>query len=304
MEKKKKKKDEEKQLQLFDTDEYRPEVKRPRRDGGSGNPIVFHDYESFVAKFKDNPKTTDDCYTPPEVYDAVLGYCVERFGVDPAKAVRPFYPGGDYEAFEYQQGCCVVDNPPFSILSKIVDFYVSRSVPFFLFAPSLTCFGPLCRHLGKVTALLSDSDVTYENGARVRTAFLTSLLPGVACESEPGLGRLVGDAADAAKARMGLKIAVSRQKYVFPDSVLTAARLQWIAGHGEPLRVMADECVFISKLDAMRSAGKPSIFGGGLLLSRRAAAERAAAERAAAERAAAHMWALSEHELALQEMLS
>ena len=54
----------------------------------------------------------------------------------------------------------------------------------------------------------------------------------------------------------------------------------------------------------MRSAGKSGIFGGGLLLSRRAAAERAAAERAAAERAAAHMWALSERELALQEMLA
>ena len=49
----------------------------------------------------------------------------------------------------------------------------------------------------------------------------------------------------------------------------------------------------------MRSAGKSGIFGGGLLLSRRAAAERAAAERAAA-----HMWALSERELALQEMLA
>ena len=258
----------------------------------------FEDYDGFVCKFEPK-KTTDDCYTPPEVYDAVLGYCVERFGVDPAKAVRPFYPGGDYEAFEYPQGCCVVDNPPFSILSKIVDFYVSRSVPFFLFAPSLTCFGPLRRNLGKVTALLCDSVVTYENGANVPTAFLTSLLPGVACESEPALGRLVGESADAAKARMGLKRSVPLPKYEFPDSVLTAARLQWMAGHGEPLRVMADECAFVRSLDAMRSAGKSGIFGGGLLLSRRAAAERAAAERAAA-----HMWALSERELALQEMLA
>ena len=94
----------------------------------------FFDYDEFVGKFEPK-KTTDDCYTPPEVYDAVLGYCVDRFGIDPDKAVRPFYPGGDYEAFEYQDGCCVVDNPPFSILSEIVDFYVSRSVPFFLFAP-------------------------------------------------------------------------------------------------------------------------------------------------------------------------
>ena len=271
------------------------------------------DYEAFVGKFEPK-KTTDDCYTPPEVYDAVLGYCVERFGVDPAKAVRPFWPGGDYEAFNYPDGCCVVDNPPFSILSEVVGFYVSHAVPFFLFAHSLTCFNKLRRHLGRVTALLCDSKVTYENGAQVPTAFLTSLLPGVACESEPTLGRLVGEAADAAKVRMGLKAAVPLPKYEFPDSVLTAARLQWMAGNGEPLRVMADECAFVGGLDAMKAEGKSSIFGGGLLLSKhaaeeraaaeRAAAERAAAERAAAERAAPRRWELSERELAVQAMLA
>ena len=49
------------------------------------------------------------------------------------------------------------------------------------------------------------------------------------------------------------------------------------------------------QLDAQAGAGK-TIFGGGLLLSERAAAERAAAERAAAERAAATVWELSERE--------
>ena len=60
------------QLDLFG------EVIRPQRPsvpkGGSGNPIVFHDYDSFVAKFADNPKTTDDCFTPKDVYEAVVQY--------------------------------------------------------------------------------------------------------------------------------------------------------------------------------------------------------------------------------------
>lgn len=34
---------------------------------------VFNDYDGFVEKFKPN-KTTDDCYTPPAVYDAILGW--------------------------------------------------------------------------------------------------------------------------------------------------------------------------------------------------------------------------------------
>ncbi len=270
----------------------------------------FEDYEGFVEKFKPR-KTTDDCMTPPEVYDAVLAYVAGRFGVDPARAVRPFWPGGDYEGFDYPEGCTVVDNPPFSCLSRIVGFYVASGTPFFLFAPSLTCFGPIRAHLGRVAALVCDADVTYENGATVRTAFLTSLLPGVACEAEPGLGELVNAAADAAKARMGLKPAAPLPRYEFPDCVLTAARLQWMAGHGEPLRVMADECAFVRTLDSMRAAGKSGIFGGGLLLgegatrrraaaeraaAERAAAERAAAERAAAERAAAERWGLSDAE--------
>ena len=39
-----------------------------------------------------------------------------------------------------------------------------------------------------------------------------------------------------------------------------------------------DECARISALDMQRDAGK-AIYGGGLLLGKRAAAERAAAER-------------------------
>lgn len=56
------------------------------------------EYEAFVNKFK--PKlTTDDCYTPPEVYEVVKNWACAKYGIDPAKIVRPFYPGGDYESF-------------------------------------------------------------------------------------------------------------------------------------------------------------------------------------------------------------
>ena len=78
----------------------------------------FTDYEGFVEKFKPK-RTTDDCYMPPEVYAVVLDYVRERWGVEEADVVRPFWLGGDYEAFEYQEGCVVVDNPPFSILAVL-----------------------------------------------------------------------------------------------------------------------------------------------------------------------------------------
>ena len=80
------------------------------------------EYKAFVEKFKAK-KTTDDCYTPEPVYNAVADWVVNEYGVDRGGFVRPFWPGGDYERETYPDGCTVVDNPPFSILSQIVRFY-------------------------------------------------------------------------------------------------------------------------------------------------------------------------------------
>ena len=38
------------------------------------------DYEGFIEKFKPK-KTTDDCYTPPLVYDAVKEWVRKEYGV-------------------------------------------------------------------------------------------------------------------------------------------------------------------------------------------------------------------------------
>lgn len=97
------------------------------------------EYQAFVDKFK--PKlTTDDCYTPPLVYNAVRDWACAKYEINPDKIVRPFYPGGDYEHYDYPSDSVVLDNPPFSILAKICDFYLGRGIRFFLFAPSLTAF--------------------------------------------------------------------------------------------------------------------------------------------------------------------
>lgn len=63
-----------------------------------------------------------------------------------------------------------------------------------------------------------------------------------------------------------------------PVEVVTAARLAYLAKHGVELSVMRGESVRVSRLDNDAGSG---IFGGGFLISERAAAERAAAERIA-----------------------
>ena len=254
---------------------------------------LFEDYDGFVEKFKPK-KTTDDCYTPPEVYEVVADYVSERFGVDRADMVRPFYPGGDFESFDYPDGCCVVDNPPFSILQKIKRFYIERGIRFFIFAPSLTAFsGTLTCEL---THIICGVNITYENGAVVRTAFVTNMGGDVVAESCPELHDRMQPVLDELARRKTKQL----PKYDYPDEVLTASKLQRFATHHTPLVIRRADCARIAKLDAM---GGKSIFGGGLLLSPQAAAEQAAAERAAAERAAATKWQLSPREKELSAML-
>lgn len=53
------------QLSMFVDSQQQGTTVRKRPTGGSQNPIVFHDYESYVAKFQNKEKTTDDTYTPP-----------------------------------------------------------------------------------------------------------------------------------------------------------------------------------------------------------------------------------------------
>lgn len=254
-------------------------------------------YEEFVEKFK--PKlTTDDCYTPPLIYDTVRDWACREYGIDPGSIVRPFWPGGDYERFDYPDGCTVLDNPPFSILSKICEFYLDRGISFFLFAPSLTAFSGK-NVVMRMNHLICDANIEYENGAIVPTAFVTSYGGDVVAQTAPTLGMAI----NAAVEQLRKEKTRSLPKYTYPDNIVTAAILQRWAHYGIDFQVRRGECARVSKLDAQRESGK-AIFGGGLLLSsqkaaERAAAEWAAAERAAAERAAAHKWELSDRELAI-----
>lgn len=131
---------------------------------------LFHNYEDFTEKFKPK-KTTDDCYTPPAVYDAVLSWVKSTYNIGDRPIVRPFYPNGDFEYFDYPEGCVVVDNPPFSIYAKICRFYKARGIDFFLFGPHLT----LAVKDLDVTFIVTNTTITYANGARVNTGFVTNL---------------------------------------------------------------------------------------------------------------------------------
>ncbi len=225
-------------------------------------------YDEFVEKFKPK-KTSDDCYTPPHIYDVVLQYARERCGIpEDARIIRPFYPGRDYQTDDYSGNCFVVDNPPFLILSEIIRWYNDRGIRYFLFAPHLTAFS------SKVEAcrIIVHEDVVFENGARINVAFITNLLPGIAVIGSPDLKNRIKNA-------MSNREKKTLPKYDYPDEVLTVSRVASTLSCGKEFIVYSDEIHHISHLESM---GKRSIFGGGYLLSERKALERKALERKAA----------------------
>lgn len=253
------------------------------RELSSSNGIKDEEYQEFEDKFK--PKlTTDDCFTPKEVYDTVLNWACEKYGLDSSKAVRPFYPGGDYEKFDYPEDCFVLDNPPFSILAKILDFYIEKEIPFFLFAPHLTLFSAS----RKCNYLIAGVGVIYENKANVNTSFITSF-------GENKI-EIVGDlraAIEEAQIEARNEKKVELPKYDYPDNVITSARLGKIVEKGIKFAIKPEQCTFIRKLDSQEGS---ALFGGGFLISNGAAEAEAKAE--------AKKFELSERELEIVDKLS
>lgn len=253
------------------------------------------EYQEFLEKFK-LKKTTDDCYTPAPVYDAVARYVEETYGISRAKFVRPFYPGGDYQREKYPADCVVVDNPPFSIMAEILKFYSERGIRFFLFAPTLTLFSSSSSSSSSTcTALPCTLAVIYENGASVNTSFLTNLEPRhIRLRSAPKLQAMVQEGIDEFTRTLKKQL----PKYSYPPHIITAAWVGALSRLGIEFSVPVEESEGISGLDAQKAAGK-AIYGRGYIVSDAVKAEREKAEREKAER-----WELSDRELAIIQRLN
>lgn len=241
-------------------------------------------YEEFVDKFKPK-KTTDDCYTPGAIYEAVKDWAIKEMDWGGRTIVRPFWPGGDFENFDYPADCVVIDNPPFSIISKTVRFYEEHNIDYFLFAPHLTCIG-IREAKSHICVGVS---VTYDNGAKVCTSFVASKGPLI--RSAPDLYRIL-DEANAANVKA--KKAPPRPVYTYPDNVLTSNAVALFSKYGIEYR--EDIGVFVRAMDAQREVGK-SIFGNGYIVPEEAARKAQEAARKA-QKEKSQRWALSMRELA------
>lgn len=223
------------QLNLFG-DEVKIQAKRSKQE-------AFEDYDAFLAKFNTNaPKTTDECYTPQPVYEAVLEWLRGKVNIEGRPIVRPFFPGGDYKNHEYPENCVVVDNPPFSIVTEIARFYQKVGIDYFLFTPSLTMF---CSLLPGECGIIIGKSIEFANSALVACGFRTSLLPGKKIMIAGSLRRAI----EATKPK--------KPRIVYSDNVITSALLsKWT--RGTDCAIYDDEIAIASALDC-----GVRLFGGG-----------------------------------------
>lgn len=227
---------------------------------------AFTDYDAFVEKFKDK-KTTDDCYTPQDVYDLILDHCrKEWFGTDGYELERPFWPGADFKKHPYKPNSLVFDNPPFSILSHIVAWYIKHGIHFLLFAPALTLFS---RKEQGVTYIVTNTQITYANGAKISTGFVTDMY-------DHSVRVLVdGNLQYKIRELQAGKADVSLPRIDLPDEVTTAARLNKYCRIGVKVEISKADSRFISKIGKEQK----QLYGGGLLLRKAEAARLAEAAR-------------------------
>lgn len=233
-------------------------------------------YEAFVEKFKPK-KTTDDCFTPPEVYEIIKNWVMKQYNIpQTAKIVRPFYPGGDYKNYDYPKDCVVIDNPPFSLISQIV-----------LFAPTLTLFSTAA---GKTSYIVAGAKITYQNGANVNTSFVTNL--------EKCKVRIVGEINELIK---NTKISKKKPKYEYPKNIISAAILQKMCRYDVDIKIPEKETFFIRKMEKQKSG----IYGAAFLISDQAAEkikeEMTRIENIKQNEATATEWELTEWELSEKE---
>jgi hypothetical protein len=233
---------------------------------------LFSNYDAFLDKFEDK-KTTDDCYTPKEVMDIILDYVNKKYSLNGKKIIRPFYPNGDYESIDDTDDMIVIDNPPFSIITKICKYYIKNNVKFFLFCPHLTAFTSDidCTHI------IASADITYENGATIKTAFVSNIFGDI---------KIIGDADLHQKFKeIQLRDKINLPKYEYPNNIITVSKVSYCVEKGINLTFDKNDLKHYRGMDAQKNHGK-ALFGGGFICSDKAAAEAAQAAAEAAQAAA------------------
>ena len=250
-------------------------------------------YNKWVGEKTKRPKSSDDCYTPPKVYDAVKNWVIKEYHLENNNIVRPFFPDSDYKDYDYKENDVVIDNPPFSILKAIVDFYNAENIKYWLFAPFLTNFSNKCCHVPNnaridyiVEKKLADGSIKKDT-LQIPTGFYTNLDDREVFTSLP-LKKVIDDA-------MGKKKSKPKRNKVYPACCITATRAGKFLNHGYEFSVGKNEGIKTFALD-FQIAENTKAFGHCYLLNDRLTKRCGQIEQAIKEEEQPTEWVLSYRE--------
>lgn len=198
----------------------------------------------------------------------MVKYVGEIYDLTNKEILRPFYPGGDYQNAEYPEDGVVIDNPPFSMFTRICEWYSARQVPFFLFGPGLT-ISTCCKYC---TAIVIDEQITFDNGAKVKCNFASNLFGDIIIMTAPRLSQLITKCPSQ-------DTKVNLPKYKYPEELLSVSDMQTICRGGIDFNVKRSESKIIRDIDNHPKAS--GLYGDHFLISSAKAAAKAATKAAA-----------------------
>ena len=203
-----------------------------------------------------NINTLDECYTSPEVYDTVLEYATKRYHLQGKHIVRPFVPSGNYQQYVYDKNDVVIDNPPFSMTTKITKWYINHNIPFFLFINGQYAVS-LSRGLhGKATVIATNANASFyhkPNNKLIKMGFITNL--------EPKNIVLRGDVGLTAKLN-GLVKKKALNKYNYPENVIRNSDVLTAIHRGVELKLTTNNCIFEDRMDYHKKHKLYGVVGG------------------------------------------
>ena len=233
-----------------------------------GNVKRHGNYEAFLERHAKEitGKNTDELYTPPAVYEAVLKWVQENCpSIHGKRIMRPFRPGGDYKAEDYENAV-VTDNPPFFCEYMITRWYVEHGVHFFLFAPALSLFNGVSI-IDKLTYVATKANVQYTHNEEVHAVVPTSFVTNMPEFADYQL--VTAPELREAILKVQGTPEPKRTKIAYHPNIVTPSRISTLSETGIPMRVRREETLWFS--NNLVNSDTHKIFGGAFVVSDRVA---------------------------------
>ena len=174
-----------------------------------------------LSKNSSPKKTTDDCYTPPLVYEAVSEWVSSQYGLDKNKFFSPVLSRAETTKTKITPTRLLSIILRFRFCQKIVKWYISQNVRF---SCLLLPYQPPSHGFPTYAPRSLLAQISpYENGAVISTSFCTNLEPHeIRMKTAPSLYAAGQKKPTTRTASNQLK---HYPKYCYPPQLITSAQI-------------------------------------------------------------------------------